>query len=105
MSFRTSSSIALLAAGLVACGGSGAVCKRVEEIFGECEGGETAEVCREESKDCTSEDIDKMEAYLDCWEEEDLGCDDDLTDDEFSPAATCAVEIQDMTEACRGFGT
>jgi hypothetical protein len=80
-----SSPLVLLAFGMAACGGVGSVCNRADEIFGICEG---------------QADVDTCKTDFDCWEDEGLGCPEDLGTGDLDKAAACVDEIGTLSDAC-----
>jgi hypothetical protein len=97
---RISSSFIVLALGLSACGGVGGVCNRADDVFGVCEGSVDVDTCKDNGADCTGDDIDKMNAYIDCWEDAGLGCPEDIGTDDVDAMASCAAELDGLSEAC-----
>ncbi len=102
---RFPSSLVLLAFGLTACGGVGKICNRGDEIFGICEGSVDVDTCKEDNKECTGDDIDKLNAYFDCWEDAGLGCPEDLGTDDVDAAASCGAELEGISDACGNSGS
>jgi hypothetical protein len=100
MSRFPSSPLVLLAFGMAACGGVGSVCNRADEIFGICEGQADVDTCKDNYAECDGDDIDKLNAYFDCWEDEGLGCPEDLETGDLDKAAACVEEIGTLSDAC-----
>jgi len=97
---RFPSSLVLLAFGLTACGGVGSVCKRAEDIFGICQDQPDADTCKENYSECTGDDLDKLNAYFDCWEDAGLGCLEDIGTGDADAVATCSAELEGISDAC-----
>jgi hypothetical protein len=92
------SSALLMGLSLASCGGED-FCQRASDMH--CDGPNDVEACEENvEEDCSPEEVDILETYLDCWEDAGPVCATDPPQEQVDAQQACLAELDQVSEDC-----